>query len=112
MAEEKMPITTSSEDIPIRRLSDSQLRRESKRRRILASAISATGSVLTMVFAIGAQSVLSPIYAFLAIAVLFGANLFLIFLMFRWMTVPAKEAARRRKNSVLAMLGVAPLPEP
>ena len=107
-----MPLTTLSEDIPIRRLSDSQLRRESKRRRILASAISATGSVLTMVFAIGTQSVLPPIYAFLGIAILFGANLFLVFLMFRWMTVPAKEAARRRKNSVLAMLGVTPLPEP
>ena len=112
LAEEKTPVTTLSNDNPIRRLSDGQLRRESKRRRIVASALSATGSIFTMVAALGIQSVLPAMYAFLVIVVLFGANISLLFYVFRWMTAPAKESARRRKNSVLEMLGVTPQPEP
>ena len=36
--------------------------------------------------------------------VIFGANISLVLYLFRWMAIPAKEAARRRKNSVLQML--------
>ena len=111
LAEEKEPTALATDENPIRRLSDSQLRKESKRRRILATAISAACSVLTMYVAIQIQAALPPTYALLAIAFVFGFNIALVLFLFRWMAVPAKEAARRRRNSVLEMLGVTTQPE-
>lgn len=111
MAEEKAPTAPAPDDNPIRRLSDSQLRKESKRRRILTTALSAAGSVLTMFGAVQTQAALPATYALLGIILLFGMNISFVLFMFRWMAVPAKEAARRRRNSVLQMLGVTPQPE-
>ncbi|MCC6265047.1 MAG: hypothetical protein IT169_15850 [Bryobacterales bacterium] len=111
MAEEITPTAPAPDDSPIRRLSDSQLRKESKRRRIVTTALSAGGSILTMIGAVRIQPVLPPAYALLAIIFLFGLNISGVLFLFRWMAVPAKEAARRRRNSVLQMLGVTPQPE-
>lgn len=111
LAEEKAPTVPAPDDNPIRGLSDSQLRKESKRRRFLTTALSVGGSILTMICVVQVQPVLPAAYALLAIAVLFGLNISFVFFLFRWMAVPAKEAARRRRNSVLEMLGVTPQPE-
>jgi len=111
LAEETTPTAPAPDDSPIRRLSDSQLRKESKRRRILTTALSAGGSILTMIGAVQIQPALPPAYALLAIILLFGLNISGVLFLFRWMAVPAKEAARRRRNSVLQMLGVTPQPE-
>lgn len=111
LAEEKAPTAPAPDDNPIRRLSDSHLRKESKRRRILTTALSAAGSVLTMFGAVQTQAALPATYALLGIILLFGMNISFVLFMFRWMAVPAKEAARRRRNSVLEMLGVTPQPE-
>ncbi|MDZ7638709.1 MAG: hypothetical protein U5J83_10770 [Bryobacterales bacterium] len=108
MAEEKTPAASTPGENAVRRLSDSQLRRESKRRRVLASAISASVSIATMVLAVGAQQLLPALYGFMAVVVMFGTNIAFVLYLFRWMAIPAKEAARRRKNSVLEMLGVTP----
>lgn len=111
LIEETTRVATSPEESAVRRLSDSQLRKESKRRHILVSAISATCSILTMILAAWMQFALAPVYSFLLIVVLLGANISFVLYLFRWMAAPAKEAARRRKKSVLEMLGVTPQSE-
>ncbi len=97
---------------PIVRLSDDQLRRESKRRRLLTTAISSSASILTMLAAVWVQNHFADSYGFVAVILLFSANIAAVLYLFRWMAVPAKESARRRRKSVLAMLGVSPQSEP
>lgn len=111
MAEEKLLSDTSRESHPIRRLTDSQLRKESKRRRFLASGFSVIGSLISMIGAVAAQANFPASYSLVFIAALFGTNITLVLYLFRWMAVPAKEAARRRRNSVLEMLNATAQPE-
>jgi len=93
-------------------LSDQQLRQESSRRRLLYIVISVATTALMLV----AQVVIrtfsaegpSPGIAF----VLVLSNLLIVYYLFRWMSVPAKERARRRRLSVLKMLGVEDQPKP
>lgn len=104
---DKAPAERTAAESSIQRLSDSDLRKESKRRRLTTTALSATCSILSMILAVWSQSNLPGPLGLLAVVVIFGANITLVLYLFRWMAVPAKEAARRRKNSVLQMLSTA-----
>lgn len=90
----------------MRNLSDNRLRHESTRRRLLFIAISVAFTGLTLV-AIGSVRQAGLSWAGVAaIAALILLNLGVVFITFRWMSAPAKERARRRRESVLKMLGV------
>lgn len=104
---DKAPGDRMAAESSIQRLSDSDLRKESKRRRLTTTALSATCSILSMILAVWSQANLPGPVGLLAVVAIFGANITLVLYLFRWMAVPAKEAARRRKNSVLQMLSTA-----
>jgi hypothetical protein len=104
LADDQAPAGNLAGESSIQRLSDGDLRKESKRRRLTTTALSATCSILSMVAALWFQSSLPGAVSLLAVIVIFGANISLVLYLFRWMAIPAKEAARRRKNSVLQML--------
>lgn len=107
LADDQAPAANLAADSSIQRLSDSDLRKESKRRRLTTTALSATCSILSMILAVWCQSSLPGVVSLLAVVIIFGANISLVLYLFRWMAVPAKEAAQRRKNSVLQMLSAA-----
>lgn len=111
MTEENSHTSAANEKHPIRQLSDAQLRKESKRRRFLASGFSVVGSLISMIGAVAAQANFPAAYSLVLIAALFGVNISLVLYLFRWMAIPAKEAARRRRNSVLEMLNATAQPE-
>ena len=92
-------------------MTDEQLRSEASRRRLTASALSILGSVLLFAAAylIGQSQVPTALYVGLVILVI--ANLLAVPVYFRWMSAPAKEIARRRKRTVLRMLGTEPTSE-
>jgi hypothetical protein len=86
--------------------SDQKVRHEIARRRLLYLALSiAVSSINAGVIAATGSAKLGTLGVAL-IALALGANIILIFWLFRWMSIPSKERARRRRLSVLKMLGV------
>lgn len=91
---------------PLRQLTDHQLRGEVARRRLLYIALSVVVTLLVVVAisAIGRSGI--GLAGAIGMLVLVMANLAAVFVLFRWMSHPSKERARRRRLSVLKMLGV------
>jgi hypothetical protein len=92
-------------DDALRKLSDPQLRGEVARRRLLYIALSivVTLAALVLVTSIGQSGI--GIAGGLVIILIALANLAIVVLLFRWMSAPSRERARRRRLSVLKMLG-------
>lgn len=95
----------------IESMNDAQLRREASHRRLTGSALSILGSVATFVAAFWLQQLGSPLLGFVVFAALVVCNIGAVFYVFRWMSVPAKEISKRRKRTVLRMLGSEPQSE-
>lgn len=90
----------------IEQWSDQKLRHEVARRRLLYIATSIAISTLAIVaIAMLGQAGLGAFGGLLMLA-LVGLNLAVVWWLFRWMSIPSKERARRRRLSVLKMLGV------
>lgn len=86
--------------------SDQKVRHEVARRRLLYIAISiAVSTSGIVVIAMLGQAGMGAFGGLLMLAVV-GLNLAVVWRLFRWMSVPSKERARRRRLSVLKMLGV------
>ncbi len=93
-------------DSGIQQWTDQKVRHEVARRRLLYLAVSIAVSTVTVVAIatlgradIGVGGGLLMLLALLV-------NFAIVFWLFRWMSVPSKERARRRRLSVLKMLGV------
>jgi heme/copper-type cytochrome/quinol oxidase subunit 4 len=91
---------------PLRQLSDSSLRAEVARRRLLYLSLSIVITLIALIV-IGrlGQAGFGPIGA-ISVLVVALANLAAVLFLFRWMSQPSRERARRRRLSVLKMLGV------
>lgn len=89
----------------LRKLSDPQLRGEVARRRLLYIALSivVTLAALAAVTSMGQSGI--GIVNGLATILIALANLGIVTMLFRWMSAPSRERARRRRLSVLKMLG-------
>ncbi len=93
-------------DSGIQTWSDQKVRHEIARRRLLYIALSITVSSINVgaIAALGSAKLgtIGLVLVFVALA----ANIAVIYWLFRWMSIPSKERARRRRLSVLKMLGV------
>ncbi|MCW5964933.1 MAG: hypothetical protein KIT83_12915 [Bryobacterales bacterium] len=90
----------------IEQWSDQKVRSEVSRRRLLYTATSiAISTVGIVAIAMLGQAGLGGFGGILILLTLL-ANLAAVLWLFRWMSVPSKERARRRRLSVLKMLGV------
>lgn len=90
----------------IEQWSDQKVRGEVSRRRLLYTATSIAISTIGIVtIAMLGQAGLGGLGGILILLTL-AANLAAVLWLFRWMSIPSKERARRRRLSVLKMLGV------
>jgi len=90
----------------IEQWSDQKVRHEVARRRLLYIAMSIAISTLVIAsIAMLGQAQLGAGGGILMLLLL-ALNLGTVWWLFRWMSVPSKERARRRRISVLKMLGV------
>ena len=95
----------------IRLMDDAQLRREAAHRRLTGSAVSVLGSMATLAAAFWLQNIGMSTLGLVLFGLLVVCNVGGVFRIFRWMSEPAKEIAKRRKRTVLRMLGSEPQSE-